>query len=126
MSLGAKAAYIAGGAPFGGAEGAALGGGLALMHEVLSHPAVQSHLAIAIARASKIPYKAALGRVGAYASSLNASSTQQPGATASSASGNPAEWVKVKATDGQTYQIHPSDLAEAQKRDPGVQLVAPN
>jgi len=126
VSLGAKAAYIAGGATFGGTEGAALGGGLALLHEVLSHPAVQSHLAIAIARASKIPYKEALGKVGAYASSLNASSTRQSDDTAASASGNPAEWVKVKATDGETYEIHPSDLAEAQKRDPGVQLVAPN
>jgi hypothetical protein len=37
-----------------------------------------------------------------------------------------SEWVKVRATDGNTYAIHPSDLAEAQKRDPGVQLVAPN
>ena len=96
------------------------------MHEVLSHPAVQSHLAIAIARASKIPYKAALSGVGAYVSSLNVSSTQQSDGTASVASGNPAEWVKVKATDGRTYQIPPSDLAEAQKRDPGVQLVTPN
>jgi hypothetical protein len=38
VSLGAKAAYIAGGATFGGTEGTALGGGLALMHEVLSPP----------------------------------------------------------------------------------------
>jgi hypothetical protein len=67
-----------------------------------------------------------LGKVGAYVSSLNASSTQQSDDTASSASGNPEEWIKVKATDGQTYQIHPSDLAEAQKSDLGVQLVVPN
>jgi hypothetical protein len=37
-----------------------------------------------------------------------------------------SEWVKVKATDGETYEIHPSDLAEAQKRDNGIQLVSPN
>ena len=37
-----------------------------------------------------------------------------------------SEWVKVRASDGKQWEIHPSDLAEAQKRDPGVQLVAPN
>ena len=55
-----------------------------------------------------------------------AARAKSPIVKAASAAVHSAEWVKVKATDGHTYDIHPSDLAEAQKRDPGVQLVAPN
>jgi hypothetical protein len=63
-----------------------------------------------------------VGRVLPGASAM----AKSPGIKAATGALDSSEWVKVQATDGQTYQIHPSDLAEAQKRDPGVQLVAPN
>jgi hypothetical protein len=63
-----------------------------------------------------------VGRVLPGASAI----AKSPAIKTATGAANSAEWVKVKATDGQTYQIHPSDLAEAQKRDPGVQLVQPN
>jgi len=75
-------------------------------------------------RASKIPYKA-LGKVAAYVSSLNASSTQQSDDTASSASGNPAERVKVKATDGQTYKIIRQTWPKPKKAISAFNLLCP-
>ena len=63
-----------------------------------------------------------VGRVLPGASAI----AKSPAIKAATGAANSAEWVKARATDGQTYQIHPSDLAEAQKRDPGVQLVQPN
>jgi hypothetical protein len=134
LGLGTKIIGVGGGALAGGAEGAALGTGAAVMHEVLSHPAVQSRIAIAISRASKIPFPTALARVGAYVSALDTSSAQQTDENQNSASsfrtgtstGNPQEWVKVQDSQGKPWEIHPSDLAEMQKRDPGVQLVKPH
>ena len=46
----------------GGEAGVGAGMGAAVMHEVLSHPALQSRLAIAISRASKIPFPEALAK----------------------------------------------------------------
>jgi hypothetical protein len=63
-----------------------------------------------------------VGRVLSGASAM----AKSPAIKAATGALDSSEWVRVRATDGQTYQIHPSDLAEAQKRDPGLQLVAPN
>ena len=70
LGLGSKVLAVGGGALAGGAEGAAAGTGLAILHEVLSHPAIQSRIAIGISRASKIPFPEALAKVGAYATAL--------------------------------------------------------
>ena len=111
FSLGAKGAAIAGGATFGGAEGAAAGTGLAIMHEVLSHPAIQSRIAIGINRASKIPFLDALQKVRTYAAAV--------GPTEALQADKPDDYVTVTASDGKTYHIHSDDLPEALRRDPG-------
>jgi hypothetical protein len=43
-----------------------------------------------------------------------------------SPSSNQSEWVKVKDSQGHQWEVHPSDLAQMQQKDPGVQLVRPN
>ncbi len=132
LGLGTKIVSIGGGAAIGGEAGAAAGTGLAVMQEVLSHPAIQSRIAIGISRASKIPYPTALARVGAYVSALDTSSAQQTDNNqqnsfrAGTPSGDPGEWVSVQDGQGHQWQVHPSDLAEMQRRDPKIQLVQSN
>jgi hypothetical protein len=79
ISLGGK--ILAGGAigALGGEAGAGTGMGLALAHEVLGDPAIQSRIAIGISRASKIPFPEALARVGAYVASLRTAGEQTGG-----------------------------------------------
>jgi hypothetical protein len=87
--------------------------GLAIAHEILGLPAIQSRIAIAISQASKIPISQALSKVSAFAGAIGAGSSME----------NPQEWVKVQDSKGNKWDVHPSDLAMMQQKDPGIQLV---
>jgi len=106
--------------------------GLAAMHEVLGIPAVQSRIAIGISRASKIPFPEALARVGAYVSAIVQAKEQQRDQDKSAAvpvaknedMGKAFDdWPRFRASDGQLYHVHPEDLDELKRRDPGVKIL---
>ena len=55
-----------------------------------------------------------------------AGSVLKTGTAAGAAAFGANEWVKVQDSNGQQWEVHPSDLAQMQQKDPGVQLVQPN
>jgi hypothetical protein len=55
-----------------------------------------------------------------------AGSVLKTGTAAGAAAIGANEWVKVQDSNGQQWEVHPSDLAQMQQKDPGVQLVQPN
>lgn len=99
----------------GGIGGAAMGIGVPLLDKLYNSPEALLNRAVSKS-APAGPVKAAIQKVAPAAASSFRTGTAAVGSEA-------GQWIKVKAGDGQTYEVHPEDLPELQKRDPAAQPI---